>query len=137
MMMHRCYKRSSDHWKDYGGRGIKVYGPWHDYLAFKKDMGIRPEGMTLDRIDPNGHYTPSNCQWGCVLTQAIHRRSNWRGSKRNPAPGVYKRASGRYHVQVIIGSYDSELEATLVSALAQKLCESIGRGGESVPPVNT
>lgn len=75
-MMNRCYNFEDK--KDfplYGGRGISVHAAWHQFENFLKDMGERPPCSTLNRKDPDGDYTPDNCQWASYTQQAIDRRS--------------------------------------------------------------
>lgn len=76
-MKERCYNPRSKRYYDYGGRGIKVCDPWrHSFEAFLADMRPKPEGMTLDRIDTNGNYEPSNCRWATALQQGQNTRRN-------------------------------------------------------------
>ena len=74
-MMQRCYNPKVNRWKYYGGKGIKVCDAWHNFDNFFWAMGERPKGSTLDRIDRNKDYSPSNCRWSTPYIQAINRSS--------------------------------------------------------------
>lgn len=58
--------------------GITYCNEWKSFDNFFRDMGVRPEGTTLDRIDPYGNYEPTNCRWADILTQENNRRNNRR-----------------------------------------------------------
>lgn len=74
-MIQRCTDKAHDHYHYYGGRGIRVCDEWRtNYAAFLADMGDRPSGMTLDRIDPDGDYGPDNCRWASPSVQRLNRR---------------------------------------------------------------
>lgn len=76
-MIKRCYDTNDVSYKRYGGRGITVCEEWRkSFETFYKDMGDRPEGLSLGRIDNNGMYCKSNCQWETRIEQASNRRSS-------------------------------------------------------------
>lgn len=56
--------------------GITYCKEWESFENFFNDMGVRPEGTTLDRINPYGNYEPSNCRWADIFTQENNRRNN-------------------------------------------------------------
>src|SRR5687767_14579755 len=62
-MKYRCRSPRCGSYHLYGGRGIRVCRRWLRFENFLADMGIRPPGTTLDRLDSDGHYEPGNCRW--------------------------------------------------------------------------
>lgn len=73
----RCFNPNTPHYKDYGGRGISMVDTWtNDFEKFFADMGPRPEGFSLERLDVDGNYCPENCIWADSYTQAQNRRMN-------------------------------------------------------------
>lgn len=77
-MMARCYRKSLARYKYYGGRGITVCERWHTFANFFADMGKKPPGTSLDRIDNGGNYEPSNCKWSTPREQSGNQRTNVR-----------------------------------------------------------
>ncbi|TAM23394.1 MAG: hypothetical protein EPN60_15100 [Nevskiaceae bacterium] len=75
-MRARCTNPSRPHYARYGGRGIKVCARWGSFANFIADMGERPSGATLDRIDNDGHYEPGNCRWATRKDNCRNRANN-------------------------------------------------------------
>lgn len=76
-MMTRCHIPDRENNEQYYVLGVKVAASWvgdSGFHTFLQDMGRRPEGTTLDRIDPEGDYTPDNCRWATVSVQNANKR---------------------------------------------------------------
>ena len=85
-MKQRCNDPKSTQYRWYGARGIKVCPEWvNSFSQFLKDMGERPEGHTLDRIDTNGDYTFKNCRWATLKQQSDNRRNPSEAMKKYKA----------------------------------------------------
>lgn len=77
-MLQRCTNPKATQYSRYGGAGITVCAKWHDFDGFLEDMGERPEGLTLDRIDNAKGYFKENCQWASREQQQRNRNRTLR-----------------------------------------------------------
>ena len=73
-MRQRVNNPRHEHFKYYGGRGIRICRRWRKFENFLADMGLRPQGKTLDRKNPDGNYEPGNCRWATQKEQIANRR---------------------------------------------------------------
>lgn len=81
-MKDRCYNKNHDRYRWYGAKGVGVCDEWKtNFVQFLNDMGERPEGKTLDRINPRGNYEPSNCRWATSKEQSLNKRKGKRRIK--------------------------------------------------------
>ena len=109
-MINRCYDPTNPLYEYYGGRGIKVCERWlESFKNFYEDMGHPPKGMTLDRIDFNGNYTPENCMWETKSNQSFNRRP--RKSSKTGMSGVTISSYDppKWRVRISIGEKETTL----------------------------
>lgn len=127
-MKTRCYNKKRADYKHYGGRGITVCDEWkNSFLAFYKDMGPRPtKNHSIDRIDVNGNYEPSNCRWASIIVQRRNqriRKDNTSGCKGVVWNKINKnwRVNIRIHKKMIeIGSFKNLDDAIKARKDAEK-----------------
>ncbi len=77
-MLRRCYDNNNAKYHRYGGRGIIVCDRWRKFENFLADMGEKPDGLSLDRINNDGNYEPKNCRWTTQKVQQNNRSNNKR-----------------------------------------------------------
>lgn len=103
-MIARCLHPARRDFRWYGGRGIQIDPVWlapprgtGGFERFLSDMGLRPEGTTLDRIDINGHYEASNCRWATVELQVSNRQPGGYAAAADEVDELrYRESTGEY-----------------------------------------
>lgn len=100
-MLARCYNPNNKEYARYGGSGIKVRKVWRGSKGFDRfveDMGERPKGYTLDRINGKLSYGPDNCRWATTRVQSLNR-NNTRSTSGYPGVSFYK-ASNKWQAYI-------------------------------------
>jgi hypothetical protein len=119
-MMQRCGNPNNPQFKDYGERGITVCERWKVFKNFLTDMGVRPEGLTLDRKDNSKGYTPDNCKWSTKQEQQRNTRSNnvWEldGQRKTVAEWADQLGMKRHSLYMRVASYGWTVRRALTTA---------------------
>jgi hypothetical protein len=106
-MLFRCYNPNSPEYKNYGGRGIGVCDEWrHSFVNFLNDLGEAAPGTSIERVDVNGNYEPSNCKWIERSLQCKNKRDTrivtLRGEKMIAADAAKKLGIGKEKVYYML-----------------------------------
>ena len=103
-MKGRCYNESNKAYEHYGKRGIRVCERWLNFENFYHDMGDKPAGLSLDRIDNDGNYEPLNCRWATRMEQQRNRRYVWTvivSGKKRPLIEFLEEQGMRVHLDAV------------------------------------
>jgi hypothetical protein len=125
-MKQRCIDPNRPEYERYGGRGIKIIPEWISFAGFFADMGVCPEGLSLDRIDNNGNYEPGNCRWATRTQQ--NRNTGLRSTNASGVKGVcWIKRDARWRAQIRVGYktiYLGQFTALKAAAAARKRGEA-------------
>ena len=118
-MRQRCNYPNNNRYINYGGRGITVCGRWNKFEDFYEDMGDKPKGCSIDRIDNNGNYEPENCRWATMAEQSRNKSTSvkykdkcakvWADNMKIPYKSFLWRIN-KYGWENAFDYYESELE---------------------------
>lgn len=114
----RCGNPRHKSWKNYGGRGITVCEHWGTFAAFYADMGDRQKGQSIDRIDYNGNYEPSNCRWATATEQQNNRRGNRIYTAFGETTGLHALAR-KWGINRVVVEYRLKLGMSIEDALSR------------------
>jgi hypothetical protein len=123
-MRKRCLDPKNVAYRRYGGRGIQICGRWlNSYEAFLEDMGERPEGRAIERIDNDGNYEPSNCRWATLSEQFQNTRGGRSGGVMTLIRTIGAQIEDvRCNVERLIAAYSALVAEN--SALKHRLAEA-------------
>jgi hypothetical protein len=137
-MRQRCTRKSHPSYKHYGGKGIGYCKRWDSFANFLKDLGPKPEGMTLERVDSKKNYSPKNCRWASRHDQARNKSNNvwltykgrtlilsdWAREIGMPKLTLNKRIKSGYSVQEAFEMGRNEGKCKMISFKGERLSMS-------------
>lgn len=120
-MKRRCNSPTDKNWENYGGRGITYDSRWGIFKLFLEDMGVRPEGTTLDRKDSNGNYCKDNCRWATPKQQAENQKARTKHPLNHSGVLGVRWIPARHKWQADYKNKYIGLYSTIVDAVAARL----------------
>jgi len=108
-MIDRCFNKNRKAYSKYGGRGITVCERWMSFDNFRIDMGEKPKGLTIERIDNDKNYEPSNCKWGTMQEQNMNKRHYSPPNKKSGLPLGVNHHGNKFTAKVRIKGQDHYL----------------------------
>lgn len=121
-MKTRVFNPNHDSYKYYGGKGVDICLFWvYKFRYFVRDLGVRPDGTTLDRIDSDGDYTPYNCKWSDIKTQANNKKNTVKGGGITPIFPFNDDSKTNFKETIVCYREDIERLVELVNKLALAL----------------
>jgi len=121
-MLKRCYDNTNNRYHSHGARGIEVCPDWRDsFDNFVEDMGWRPKGMSIDRIDNDAGYYKANCRWANHYTQAANRRDSNKtvGVNWHKQHQLWRAYINKDWKQVGLGWYHNYNDAVIARKMAE------------------
>lgn len=120
-MMRRCYVVTNNRYYCYGERGILVCDRWHCINNFIEDMyPTFKEGLTIDRIDTNGNYEPSNCKWSNKIFQARNKRLIQRNNTSGYRGVSFQKSRNKFIAQIAVNGTNKNLGRYITAIEAAK-----------------
>lgn len=129
-MRTRCLNKNADQYPDYGARGITICERWNSFENFLEDMGHRPDGTTIDRIENDKGYEKSNCQWSTMREQENNKRSNvyLEFNGRSMTAAQWSRETGIGYQTIrkrMDAGWSSERTLTVPASTASRACLTV------------
>lgn len=131
-MRNRCYNKNNPGYDNYGGRGIRICDRWMDQkmgpIYLYEDLGDRPDGYSIDRIDNDGDYTPENCKWSSKQEQRLNQRDRKRTGCVIKEKTGYRAEIGFNNTKAYLGTYSTEADAYSALNAAKDIISILTKG---------
>lgn len=135
-MKSRCNNPNQSNYHNYGGRGITYSEEWENYDSFLNDMGEKPEGLSIDRIDTNGDYCKENCRWATPKEQASNRRDSLVFKGENAKDASIRLGGGYNLVQQRVHDLEWDIERAFTTPIKPQQALESSEPLDSLSPRN-